>query len=138
MDDISIMIGQDLKLDVSGMGDVFLKIECVISEGCLRLCPGDAHRLKKLFPPVHSPDPFTPTARNGFDENWISQIIGGLQSALFVVQRKFPPGDHRDRSPGHVRSRRELSTHDFQRFPGGPNEDDPFFLARSSKIRVFR
>src|SRR6476619_1008370 len=80
VDHASVLVGQDLHLDVAGAADRPLQVDAVVGEGGKRLPAGGGERLRQLPGGVHTPHPAATRAGGGLDEEREAdpRRLGGL------------------------------------------------------------
>lgn len=82
MDDIAVLIGQELKLDVACPLDPLFQIQAVVAKGRPRLSARTRKRPGHPFQRVDDPHPLAAPAGRRLDEQRESQPAGGHQQLL--------------------------------------------------------
>ncbi len=130
-------VGENLRLDVLGLDDAFLKEYISRSEGFGRL--GDDARvgLGQLFSGVAAPDTATATARGGFEHHRIADALSCGQRFFDIRHVAFGAGRDRHASLDHAAPRLGLVTHASNHFGAGANEADSALGADFRQFGVF-
>ncbi len=137
VDNISMVIGDNLDLDVPRSLHVFFQVDATVAEGRFRF---DASLLDGLFEGqiierhAHA---LASAAGGGFDQYGEADFMGDRQGGIFAVQQSIAAGDHRHLGlPRQVTGLVLVAQH-FHRFGRGADEIDLATAADLVEMRVF-
>ena len=130
MDDIAVLVGQDLDLNMTRLLQILFDVNGLISKVsfCLACCSFEC-LFQFLFIP-DDPHPFASATRCCLQQHRKTNLIFGFQQPLFVTCKTFCDWNTTlfCKSPGF-----NLVTHHLHRMGRGTNEDDPCFVAGFNK-----
>src|SRR3954451_9574272 len=137
VDDVAVLVGQYLHLDVARVGQVALDVDGGVVEELLALAGGTLERLLELCLLEGDTEPLAATAAGRLDRDRIAdRLVDHLLGVLDGVDRVGRAGDDRDAGLLHDLARAGLRAHGVDGLRRWADEDDPVVLARLGKGRV--
>jgi len=79
MQDVAVVIGEDLHLDMTGTDDSLLQVHGRVAERCVGLTAGRLDRLAQTGELADSPHPSAAATGNRLDEQWKSHLLRGSE-----------------------------------------------------------
>src|SRR3954454_3711040 len=87
VNDVSVVVADDLKLDVLGALEILLDIHTAVPEGRLRLPPRGAQRAPHVARVTHDAHAAPAAAGDGLENDRIADVIGDLERVILVRYR---------------------------------------------------
>ena len=136
MNNSTMTIGDDLKLNVMRIHNQLLDIDVRISERFLRFHSRRVITIHQTRFVVRGAHPTTATARNGFDHHRVTNFLRDLRRFLVVGDNAIASGCHRDAGFASARARHVFVAHFLNHVRRRPNEFDFATLDHFGKVRV--
>jgi len=132
MDHVAVSVGEDLDLDVSGVGEVALEVDSRVPEELLALPGGAFERGFELVGRQGDPEALAAAAAGRLDGHWIADAAGvdDLLGSRQALDRLGRAGNDRNAGCGHQLAGARLGPHRVDRGGRRADEDDPGVLAR--------
>jgi hypothetical protein len=124
MDDVAVIVGEHLHLDVPRVFEVPLDIHGGVREVRLALPPGGIERTLGLVRAAHDLEAFTTASGRGLDRQRPAELVPEQADVLGRRDRLGRPGHDRDAGGPHRLARRDLRAHGFDRLGRRPDPDD--------------
>src|SRR5437867_10948332 len=87
MDDGSVMVAEDLELDVARTLDVLLDVDVADAERRLRFALRGLDRVRQLVRGAHDAHPASAAAGRRLDDDRIAELLRQLERLLLAVER---------------------------------------------------
>jgi hypothetical protein len=94
MDDVAVMIGENLKLDMPRLLEEFLHVDLVVAEGGERLGAGHVDRVHESGRVVYDTHAATASTAGGFYDHRIAYFFGYTQIFVVVEAERFARARH--------------------------------------------
>ena len=143
----SLVIGEDLNLDVTWALDVLLEVHAAIPEGLGGFARCGGERGRKLARGGDDAHPLATAACRCLDEHRVADLAGDRRGLVRVTQCRQRTWHDRHAGGGHQAARRRLVAHRRDRRRRRPDEDQPGVfdrlgeggaLGEESVARVYR
>ncbi len=139
VDDVAVVVGQHLKLDVTRPLQKLLHVHLVVAEGRARLGPGDADGVEQRCLAVHHAHAASAAAARGLDDHRIADVAGDAQIFLgFVAQRAVRARHAWHAVTLHHADRRYFVAHGADGLRPGTDEDEAAVLDALGEVRILR
>ena len=92
VDDVAVVVGEDLHLDVAGILEVALDVHRRVGEVRLPLAPRGLVRPLDLFGRARDLEPFAAAARRGLDRDRVTDLLGGGATSSTLAAGSVVPG----------------------------------------------
>ena len=137
MHHIAVLITHDLHFDMLRVHDAAFDIDFIITESHLRFGTRTVVRFFQIFHAVDISHAASAAAIDGFDHD--RESVGFCESLHFIkaVNRTLGPRDHRDLRFFCLNAGIHLVTEHNEMFDLRPDENDAFFFAALSELRIF-
>src|SRR5581483_11372778 len=139
MDDIAVIVGQHLELDVPRPLQKLLHVHLIVAEGRARLRAGDADGVEERGLTVHNAHAASAAAARSLDDDRIADLAGDAQVFLRVITQR-PVGSRDARHPVtlHHADRGHFVAHGANGLRPRTDEYETAVLHALREIRVLR
>ena len=136
VDDVAVLVGQHLDLDVARVGQVALEVDRRVGEELLALARGALERVLELVGLERDAEALAAAAAGGLDGDRVADVLGDL-AASSTVSTGLGRARH-DRHAGalHQLARPRLGAHRLDRRRGRADERDAGLLEPLGERRV--
>src|SRR5688572_15713350 len=138
MNDMSMPVGEDLKLNVMRPFDVFLEKDTAVAEGSLRFACGDLHVFSQFCIRPHDPESPTAAAGTRFNDDRIADLPGKGERGRCLAHTSFCTGNNGNANRLGQLTSPDLATHQRDRPWRGADERNASRITPLCKLRVFR
>src|SRR6266567_5920025 len=138
MNYFSMLVAQNLKLDVPGMLEKLFRVHIGRSKCLLRLAPSRLVSGQKLILLAHHTHAAPASARRSFQNEWIPDAGGLFRELLLPFNNALAPRNGRQAGGLHFPSRTVLFPHHLDDFRPRADERDFRCFADLGKISVLR
>ena len=133
VDDVAVLVGQHLDLDVARVGQVALEVDGGVAEELLALAGGALEGLLELVGLERDAEALAAAAARGLDRDRVADLLGDLRGGLDVLDRLGGARHDRDARGLHQLARLRLRAHRLDRAAGGPMNVMPASSSRLAK-----
>src|SRR5450759_496062 len=138
LDHVTVVIGHDLYFHVAGVLDIFLDIDCPVTERPLRLGTGQHKSLRQAYVIVGNPHALAAAAGGRLDQHRIAGLANYLQRFILGLDHAITAGNGRHATLADGRARDSFVTHLLDVVGRGPDKGDVTAFTNLDKVRVFR
>ena len=135
---MAVGVGQDLDLNVPGVGHQPLDQQRVVPEAAPGLAPGRGDRVGQAGSPVHLAHALAAAARARLEQHRVADLRGRQRQRLVVQAGPVGSGHHGHARLGHGLLGPDLVAHGFDGRRRRADEHDPGRLAGRGERRVLR
>ena len=128
VDDVAVLVGQHLHLDVARVGQVALEVDGRVGEELLALAGGALERLLELVGLERDAEALAAAAARRLDGDRVADLLGDLAGVLDVSTGSVVPGTIGTPALLHQLAGAGLGAHRLDRRRGRPDERDPGVL----------
>ncbi len=136
-DNVAVLVGQDLELDVTRPLDEFLHVQVAVAKGIRGLDVCRLIELGQLCVRANDAHTASAAARRGFEDDGKANAARPVQRFLFVLQHSFRTGQDRDLCLFHRLASFFLLAHQPRDFGGRSDELDVRGAANLGEVGVF-
>jgi hypothetical protein len=134
-----LSVGEELKLDVAGVLQIFLHVNHGIAEGSHGLGPGQGDGIEEGGLGVDDPHAPPTTPARGLDDDRVADLAGQLEGTLLVlVQGAVGARDARDASGLHGADGGDFVAHEADGLGPGADENEAALLHPLGEVGVLR
>ena len=94
--DVALLVGEDLDLDVAGLDDELFEVDVAVAEGGLGLGPGRVEGGPQADVVVDDAHAAAAAAGDRLDDDGVADLVGELHRLAFVRKDPFRAGDDGD------------------------------------------
>ena len=136
VDDRAVLVGGDLDLDVSGVGDEPLEVQALVAERRAGFAAREAEEAVEFVAVLGEFDPAATATAGGLDQHRVSDFVGCF--ARVVAGRDFLAGEDRDAGASGLVAGAQLVAAQLDDLWWRPDEDEPVLARTSGELRALR